>query len=51
MKLKIANYSTITKVLANVYKNKNDTYDLLFKKVLTKYHINLVKHVQKLYIG
>ena len=51
MKMRMVQYSTVIKVLANAYKNKNETYDKLFDKVLTKYHKSLFKHVEGLLFG
>ena len=51
MKMRMVQYSTVIKVLANADKNKNETYDKLFDKVLTKYHKSLFKHVEGLLFG
>lgn len=41
-------YLTISKVLKNNYLNKTETFDKLFEKVITKYHDNLIKAIEKL---
>jgi hypothetical protein len=41
-------YLTISKVLKNHYSNKSDTFDKLFDKVISKYHDNLIKAVERL---
>lgn len=41
-------YLTISKVLKNHYSNKSQTFDKLFQKVVSKYHDNLMKVIEKL---
>lgn len=38
-------YLTISKVLKNNYTNKSESFDKLFEKVITKYHISLIKTI------
>ncbi len=40
-------YLTISKVLRNNYANKPETFDKLFQKVVSKYHENLLKIIEK----
>lgn len=48
LKMRSSEYLTIAKVLKNHYSHKSETFDKLFEKVITRYHDNLIKVVEKL---
>lgn len=38
MRMRITQYSSIIKISAKNYENKNDNFERMFKKILTKSH-------------
>lgn len=45
LKMRLSDYMTTSKVLEIYFHNKSDTFDRLFMKSISKYHINLFKEI------